>query len=120
MSCFGGGGDPFVASQVTPRRCRWDRMASSDVFELTTPRSERTETESLFDQVVSPRTLNMVALTSSVLWLLGMLSSITRVADQAQDPAVWDYVAATNESTGFLVVTVLAWVGAAIVDSVPR
>lgn len=72
----------------------------------------------MFDQSVSPRSLNMVALASSVLWLLAMLSTLTRVADSADDPAAWDFVAATNESAGFLVVTVIAWVGASIVGAI--
>ena len=78
---------------------------------------EQREQASMFDQIVSTRTLNMVALATSVLWLLAMLSTMTRVAEADGDEAVWDYVAATNESAGFLVVAILAWIGAAVVGS---
>ncbi|MFQ5557510.1 MAG: hypothetical protein ACE5GB_08405 [Acidimicrobiales bacterium] len=70
---------------------------------------------SLFDQMVLPRTLNMVALVGAVLWLLAMLSAFTGVAGRLEDPAVWDYVAAADDATGFLVVSIVAWTGAAVV-----
>ena len=95
-------------------------MASTHLTDLTAARAEDAKRDSMFDQVVSARTLNMVALTSSVLWLLGMLSSITQVAGSSDDPAAWDYVAAANGSSGFLVVTLVAWVGAAIIGSTRR
>ncbi len=74
----------------------------------------------MFDQLVTARALNMVALAASVLWLLTMLSSISGVADQTEDAAAWDYVAATSESSGFLVVTVIAWLGAAVLQVLTR
>lgn len=74
----------------------------------------------MFDQVIAPRTLNMIGLATAILWLLGMLSSLTRVADSGLDPAAWDYIVATSESSGFLVVSVLALVGAAMVRAVSR
>jgi len=95
-------------------------MATTHAPDLVAPRTDTEKQESMFDQVVTPRTLNMIALSTAILWLLGMLSSLTRVADQASDPAAWDYVVATNESTGFLVVTVVALVGAAVLGAISR
>jgi hypothetical protein len=95
-------------------------MATTHAPDLVAPRTDTERQESMFDQVVTPRTLNMIALSTAILWLLGMLSSLTRVADSAEDPAAWDYVVATNESTGFLVVTVLALVGAALIGALSR
>ena len=75
----------------------------------------------MLDQSVRPAVLNMVALVSSVMWLLAMLASVSSVSTSTADPVAWDYVVAANDATGFLVVTVLAWVGAEIVRAIdPR
>lgn len=84
-----------------------------------TPERHDASSAGLFGSVVQPRTLNMVALGASVLWLLGIVAEISAVADRP-GADVWDYVAAVNASAGFLIVTVIAWVGAAICDRLGR
>jgi hypothetical protein len=63
--------------------------------------------------------LNMIALVTAVMWLLGSVGAISTLADEtAGNPALWDYVVAATEAGEYLIVTAIAWSAAAIVRAV--
>ena len=60
--------------------------------------------------------LNMIALVTAVMWLLGSVGAVTTLADsQSDSPALWDYVVAATDAAPYLVVTVIAWSAGAII-----
>lgn len=98
------------------------------ITEIDRPDTDRADTDraevgrtSSFATVPSVRVLNMIALVTAVLWLLGSVGAVTSLADASNDsPALWDYVVAATEAGEYLIVTVIAWSSAAVLDSLNR
>ena len=91
------------------------------ITEIDRPDTDRADSGrgSPFSTVPSVAMLNMIALVTAVLWLLGSVGAVTALADTTPDnPALWDYVLAATEAGEYLVVTAIAWSAAAIVRAV--
>jgi len=93
------------------------------ITEIDRPDTDAADTTSSspFGGVPSVKLLNMIALAAAVLWLLGAIGAVAGLADNDDgSKALWDYVLAAGEASGYLVVTLLAWIGAALVDAIKR
>lgn len=74
---------------------------------------------SLFLELVSVRMLNMIALCTAVLWVVGSVGAVTSLA-RSGDHATWEYVDAAAAAGEYLIVTVIAMSAAALLDAAQR
>ena len=93
------------------------------ITEIDRPDTDRADAgrTSPFSTAPTVPMLNMIALVTAVMWLLGSVGAITTLADTSVDsPALWDYVVAATQAGAYLVVTVVAWFAAAIVSAIQQ